>query len=177
MSIQRLSTFFHWLFLLAVFTLPGNHDGRRWPSIWKKLLSGQRPGTGDCSTPSYTEGKSWFCLSLKKTLISSSGAREEAENHAAPISSLQPGLWRLVVINTEYCFNVSERIWLNITAEFMFCSVRRTEDYRNCQKTKTFNYSQATPHGFISKSPKVPLFISYTVHFMPLSWNSSIKKR
>lgn len=131
MSIERLSTFFHWLFLLGVFTLPGKHDRRGWPSIWKKLLSGQRPGTGDCITPSYKEGKSCFCLSLNKTVISPTGAREEAENHGAPISSLQPGRWHLVVFNTEHYFNASERIWLNFTAKFVFCSVRRTEDYRN----------------------------------------------
>lgn len=176
MSIQRLSTFFHWLFLLGLLMLPGKHDGRGWPSIWKKLLSGQRPGTGDCITPSYKEGRSCICLSQNRTVISSNGTREEAENHAAPISSLQPGLWYFVVFNIEHYFNAAERIGLNFTAQFVLCSVRRTEDYRTDRRTKTFDYSQAAPHGFISKSPKVPLFITYTVDFMPLSWNSSIKK-
>lgn len=111
--------------------LSGKHDGRRWPSIWKKLLSGQRPGTGDCITPSYKEGKSCICVSLNKTVISSSGTSKEADNHAAPISSLQPGLWYLAVFNSEHLFNASEKIWLNFTAEFMFSSVRSTEYCRN----------------------------------------------
>lgn len=119
MSIERLSTFFHWLFLLGVFTLPGKHDRRGWPSIWKKLLSGQRPGTGDCITPSYKERKSCFCLSLNKTVISSTGAREEAKNHGAPISSLQPGRWHLVVFNNWTLFQC---IWENL-AKF-YCKVR-----------------------------------------------------
>lgn len=114
--------------------LPGKHDGRGWPSIWKKLLSGQRPGTGDCITPSYKEGKSCICLSLNKTVISSSGTREEAEDHAAPISSLEPGLWYLVFFNIEHYFNASERIWLNFTADLVLCSVRRTEDYRRTDR-------------------------------------------
>lgn len=91
-----------YFFPLVIFTgwLHTKHEGRRWPSSWKKLLSGQRPGTGDCITPSFKEGKSCICLSQNKTIISSSGTREEAAHRAAPVGSQQPGTLLSSTLNT-----------------------------------------------------------------------------
>lgn len=102
------------LFLVFIaYSVPSYHLGSTMGAeiafCLEETARGQRPGTGDLNSSLLLHScllgqreKILFHLPLKNNVPSSTGAREGAENHDAQISSLQPGIFRIVLFNVKH---------------------------------------------------------------------------